>query len=259
MSTEDREQILHGVLLENLKLSSDGYSYLKCHFSLSKNVLALKIENGGSVLHNRRIRITSFWSRFKALWITVLLLLLLLASIFLIPKMEREDKKSNESMAPQPKVDTVTVEAEMVETHTTSESVSNGLIEKQEPTLSIDREEEEETPSFFLADNEKIIYFSPNSSQLSVEGNQKIQYLSDYLTRFPAQKVLIAGHCAIAGTEKGRREISWDRANAVYKSLIECGWAPDNPPEIIGRAGDFPVTLDPEHQWLNRRVEIIFE
>jgi outer membrane protein OmpA-like peptidoglycan-associated protein len=72
----------------------------------------------------------------------------------------------------------------------------------------------------------------------------------------PELNVIISGHCAIAGTEVGRQEISVQRAENTYAWLKKKGWNPSSQPQIRGEAGNYPLTMDPEKQDINRRVEI---
>lgn len=114
-----------------------------------------------------------------------------------------------------------------------------------------------EKPDFSrLSEKNRIIHFTPNSAVIGAEEEKSLNNVLRFLLEYPRLNVRITGHCAIAGTEAGRREISEQRAKNVVSWLTSRGWSPEVPPEIIGAAGDYPLTLDPDNQQLNRRVEI---
>ena len=66
----------------------------------------------------------------------------------------------------------------------------------------------------------------------------------------------ITGHTALAGTERGRYDLSEQRARTVYRYLQTAGWDAAGEVLVRGVGGEAPVTRDPERQELNRRVEI---
>ncbi|NBC29175.1 MAG: OmpA family protein, partial [Spirochaetes bacterium] len=70
------------------------------------------------------------------------------------------------------------------------------------------------------------------------------------------EELQLVGHCALAGTEAGRVELSQARAGNVWRFLRRNGI--DEPDELVvrGVGGRDPVTLSDEEQYLNRRVEI---
>ncbi len=112
-------------------------------------------------------------------------------------------------------------------------------------------------PDFSLLDkNDLVLYFTPNSSYLEPNAIHSLENVLSFLLDYPTVRVKITGHCAIAGTEAGRREISVDRAVNVERWLRKGGWKPVFPPQVNGEAGNFPLTRDPENQEINRRVEI---
>jgi outer membrane protein OmpA-like peptidoglycan-associated protein len=65
----------------------------------------------------------------------------------------------------------------------------------------------------------------------------------------------ISGHCAFYGTEKGRRALSAERAEAVASYLKN-----RVPPTVeltkVAYGGDRPVSRNLDTQDLNRRVEL---
>ncbi|MDC7221482.1 MAG: OmpA family protein [Spirochaetales bacterium] len=129
------------------------------------------------------------------------------------------------------------------------------LEEEAEPQVVI--EVEIPSPDFSLVDKgDLLLHFSPNNSDLDDESIESLKNVLSFLLEYPSLNVSITGHCAIAGTEAGRREISVQRAKNVETWLKAGGWKPEVPPIVRGEAGDYPLTRDPEDQEINRRVEI---
>ncbi len=104
----------------------------------------------------------------------------------------------------------------------------------------------------------KVIYFKPDSSLLTTEAEKKLTAIIPRLNRLKKGRVIIRGHCALYGTEKGRTELSRQRAVNTLMFLINQGWHPERPPIVKGYGGKYPVTTDPDKQNLNRRVEIVY-
>ena len=110
-----------------------------------------------------------------------------------------------------------------------------------------------------LIDNKAIVYFYPNSSVLTEDAKSILRKILDILNNNSNLDVEILGHCAFFGTEKGRQEISTERAESVYSFFIKNGWTPESQALLIGLGHQNIVTRDPEKQNLNRRVEIRIE
>jgi len=104
----------------------------------------------------------------------------------------------------------------------------------------------------------QIIYFTPNSSLLNPEAKKKLKALIPLLNSVKELKANIKGHCALFGTEKGRTELSLQRAVNTLNFLKKNGWNPLTEPRVAGYGGKHPVTRNPRKQDLNRRVEIIY-
>lgn len=101
-----------------------------------------------------------------------------------------------------------------------------------------------------------VIYFLPDSSRILPEAGQRIERLYGVLRRYPDHRLVIEGHCAIAGSEAGRAEISENRARNVRLLLEELGWDFGDDSRVLGLGATAPVTTDMELQYLNRRVEL---
>jgi len=98
------------------------------------------------------------------------------------------------------------------------------------------------------------VYFQPDVATLTGEARELLDGLLPGLRA--DIRWVFTGHCALAGTERGRRDLSVERAEAVYAYLLEKGWDPEEEPVVAGVGGAQPVTTDPARQYLNRRVEI---
>lgn len=101
------------------------------------------------------------------------------------------------------------------------------------------------------------IYFEPDTSFLTPAAKEKLAKLAMELRPYEGPQVRIRGHCALYGTERGRIELSRQRAREAYSYLREAGWRPQSPPKITGMGGKEPVTTDEHRQYLNRRVEVL--
>lgn len=135
-----------------------------------------------------------------------------------------------------------------------------------EPALSKDPEEaveaipapapEPEPKAVLTAPIRRTVYFNPDSSVLTDKAREIIDLLAAEIREYPEIRITLRGHCAVKGTEKGRRELSEERAAAAAALLRNKGF------EVEGSRGlgaEEPITLQEEDQYLNRRVEIIVE
>jgi outer membrane protein OmpA-like peptidoglycan-associated protein len=102
------------------------------------------------------------------------------------------------------------------------------------------------------------IQFLPDSTELMETEKQKLRDIAAILEKFPGRKILVAGHTALAGTAKGRMQVSTDRARAVANYLTVIGSRKRNEITVRGYGAERPLG-DPATeagQALNRRVEI---
>lgn len=97
------------------------------------------------------------------------------------------------------------------------------------------------------------VYFSPDSARLNSRTREELERLAALVTT--NYDILIEGHCAEYGTERGRLALSATRAQNVADFLAE---RIQNGSRIqtAGLGSSRPVTRDPDLQELNRRVEI---
>lgn len=102
----------------------------------------------------------------------------------------------------------------------------------------------------------QTIYFLPDDSSLTTGAVRVLEGLITTLGNETGWRFEITGHCALAGTERGRIDLSRMRAEEVYSYLTDAGITSVAAPEIEGVGGSDPVTRNPDLQHLNRRVEI---
>ncbi len=107
-----------------------------------------------------------------------------------------------------------------------------------------------------LGEETLTIYFSADSAEIPGDQRDKLGKAAALLIRYPDLGIAISGHCATAGTEKGRLALSQDRARAVYRALTAAGWKPKAVPAVEGFGDERPATRAEDRQALNRRVEI---
>jgi outer membrane protein OmpA-like peptidoglycan-associated protein len=101
-----------------------------------------------------------------------------------------------------------------------------------------------------------VVYFLPDSSAILPEVRSRLSRLYGVLRRHPEYRLVIEGHCAIAGSEAGRAEISDNRAQNVRDVLAGLGWDFGEGSRVVGEGATDPETTDESLQYLNRRVEI---
>lgn len=114
--------------------------------------------------------------------------------------------------------------------------------------------EAEETAEATVQAISETVYFEPDLAILTEETKATLQTLVTQLSS--SSRLEFVGHCALAGTEKGRVELSVERARAVSNFLRDLGWDPETEPSVTGLGGREPITTDQNLQHLNRRVEI---
>jgi outer membrane protein OmpA-like peptidoglycan-associated protein len=102
------------------------------------------------------------------------------------------------------------------------------------------------------------IQFSGDSAVLVEAERIKIMKIAVMLQRYPGRPILVGGHTAMAGTAKGRQEISTDRAQSVADFLVYLGCRTEAEITVRGYGADRPVAdnATAAGQALNRRVEI---
>ena len=103
-----------------------------------------------------------------------------------------------------------------------------------------------------------LIYFNPESAELSFRPKEKLENLLTVLKVRSSGTFYITGYCALYGSERGREKLSLQRALNVETYLMNSGWKTEKKAEVRGHGGRNPVTTDRTKQHLNRRVEIGF-
>ncbi|MDF1567755.1 MAG: OmpA family protein [Spirochaetaceae bacterium] len=97
------------------------------------------------------------------------------------------------------------------------------------------------------------VYFSPNSADLNFRAKAELEELASLITS--DYDIVIEGHCAEYGTERGRLALSAARAQNVADFLTD-RIQTDSRFQTAGLGSSRLVTRDPDLQELNRRVEI---
>jgi outer membrane protein OmpA-like peptidoglycan-associated protein len=102
------------------------------------------------------------------------------------------------------------------------------------------------------------IQFLANSSELPEKEKLMVAEIAQILSAIPGRKILVAGHTALAGTERERLRTSRERAQAVANYLVLFGARKANEIVVRGYGSEKPIADNStqEGMALNRRVEI---
>ncbi len=100
------------------------------------------------------------------------------------------------------------------------------------------------------------IYFEPDETVLTATAQRQLETAISEIDSGGVQSVRIVGHAAPYGNELGRSGISRGRALAVRDALLSIGWDLSEGATVEWRGASEPVTVVPEDQYLNRRVEL---
>jgi outer membrane protein OmpA-like peptidoglycan-associated protein len=102
------------------------------------------------------------------------------------------------------------------------------------------------------------IQFLPDSTELTEEGKAKLRELASVLSRYPGVNVLVGGYTALAGTMRGRLQISRERARAAadFLAALDARGARNISVRAYGAAQPLGDNASEEGRALNRRVEI---
>ncbi len=241
-------------LLTDLKPAEDGFSSIVLKIeNFSKYVWGVQIQSKGLALEFCRIR--TGWG----FWPWLALLPVLLAPLLLFFRVSGfAPGRINLLSIKTPQIQSGrmdnSVREKTGEQLSGSEGSSEGLSagtsagSPAEPEVIQSRSE---APAVFL--KETVIYFEPESALMSPRAKQAA---ADFLKQVPeGYELIIEGHCADYGTEKGRIALSWERARAVasYSSSLSPSLKLR---EVQGHGSLYPVSRNYEAQNLNRRVEI---
>ena len=100
-----------------------------------------------------------------------------------------------------------------------------------------------------------VVYFSPDSYELSPYGQKKLDGNIEKMEQWPNQQVVIKGHSYEWGGDEYNKELSEYRAQAVENYLIEKGVDPERI-QVDARGLDEPVCSDKKCRDLNRRTAV---
>lgn len=125
----------------------------------------------------------------------------------------------------------------------------------REDTLAIDPNE-----TIFRLDDDPEpygpIYFDFDA--YSLKEREKASALAQYLLNHPYKSVDLAGHCSQEGTTEYNLALGARRAQAV-RDYLEAAGIPEQRITWKSFGEEVPVTEDPAHYALNRRVEFFLE
>ncbi|HUV08245.1 MAG TPA: OmpA family protein [Spirochaetia bacterium] len=102
------------------------------------------------------------------------------------------------------------------------------------------------------------INFPPDSAFLAPEERAKLDTIGEILKNYPERDLMVVGHTALAGTEKGREMLSERRAEAVGRYLLSKGIHEENQITYKGMGATQPIADNSTEEGMrkNRRVEI---
>ncbi len=102
------------------------------------------------------------------------------------------------------------------------------------------------------------IQFEAESAVLQPGAIEKLQHIVSILSTLPNNDILVTGHTALAGTERGRKELSEERADSVADFLIQAGVRTAQQIQTKGMGADDPIAPNTTNanKARNRRVEI---
>jgi OmpA-OmpF porin, OOP family len=105
----------------------------------------------------------------------------------------------------------------------------------------------------------EVVYFKPNSSTLSAEAKQKLDFLSQQAKDEKGYSVRVSGYADKTGSATHNQRLSESRANAVIQYLEEQGDIPTYrivTPAGLGTTHEAADNSTSQGRKLNRRVEV---
>lgn len=102
------------------------------------------------------------------------------------------------------------------------------------------------------------IFFDYDKYELKPESYSELNRLVLFLKKFPDNKIVIQGHTDKVGAKQYNLNLSKKRAEAVAQYLINKG-IQENNLKTEGYGYSKPLATNPEHMYINRRVEILIK
>lgn len=226
---------------------------LDLHGSIRGETLSLELLIRGKTFHRASINLRKAVRREPKWWIAIPLLLVALAAALTAALAVAQATGANDPvMIPaateSPRAETPSEEGPPQREATPAlQAESSSTPEAQPDTV--------QTP----VPIKTTVYFLPDDASLTEDTKRALDLLLPQLAERTTMRFTAVGHCALAGTERGRIDLSISRAESVYTYLSSAGFLPETQPELSGLGGKEPVTRDPDLQHLNRRVEIAVE
>ncbi len=102
------------------------------------------------------------------------------------------------------------------------------------------------------------IQFEADSAVLQPDAIAKLRQIASILETLPDNDIVVTGHTALAGTARGRQQLSKERAQSVADFLIDLGVRRRREVETVGMGADDPIAPNDSdaNRARNRRVEI---
>ncbi len=102
------------------------------------------------------------------------------------------------------------------------------------------------------------IQFEAESAVLQEDAIAKLRQIAAVLNTLPNNDILVTGHTALAGTARGREQLSKERAQSVADFLVELDVRHRRQIETVGMGADDPIAPNDSdaNRARNRRVEI---
>ncbi|MBP5283386.1 MAG: OmpA family protein, partial [Treponema sp.] len=102
------------------------------------------------------------------------------------------------------------------------------------------------------------IQFKPESSILEDSEKEKLALISQILSAYPDNDLLITGHTAKVGTPESCQKLSEERAKSVADYLVQLGTKDSKHIFTLGNGARVPIATNQttEGRTRNRRVEI---
>jgi len=101
-----------------------------------------------------------------------------------------------------------------------------------------------------------VVYFRADSARVTELAEQELREFAARLPDIPATHSRISGHTALAGPPAGRLPLSRQRSEVVSAALLTAGVEFGSDVQVRGYGSERPLTLNPELQDNNRRVEV---
>ena len=270
-----RRERLSVVELTSLPQNLNRRARITIHARVTRGrAVELNVEVEGRILESRRISVSPWLPRRTGVWLVPALAVAVVVAVVGLALLRPSAGTGNASLREEDRPreeaqrDAVTPGEQMESADADGEPGGSG----GESASSSDSSAEAAPEAAARADEQAAdvsqkwtVYFRPNDPRLTTETQAALDALIPTLRRrinsdqTEAQSVSlrINGHCAIAGSEAGRLELSRQRAENVWAYLEDQGVPEAEELTVRGFGAWQTLTRDPDNQDANRRVEIL--